>query len=502
MIAEEEAAKAGYEELMAAKEKEIASATKAIEEKLQRQGDNGVAIAEMKNDLEETKEALEEDKKFLADLEKNCAQKKKEWAERQKTRSEEILAIQETIKILNDDDALELFKKTLPSPTSSLIQVEETTREVKQQALSLIKDAQKRNRGGALDLIAMMLSGKKMNFDKVIAMIDEMIGILKQEQVDDDGKKEYCEKEFDTTEDKIKESERAISDLEAKIADTEEGIKTLKGEIQALKDGIFALDKQVIQATEQRKQENAEYTDLMASNSAAKELIGFAKNRLNKFYNPKLYKPPPKRELTEEERITMNMGGTLAPTNPPEGIAGTGIGLAQQGHKDAPPPPPEADFSSGPKSEESGGVLAMMDGLVKELDTEMTEAQLEEKDAQEDYEKLMKDSADKRAEDSKAITDKEAAKAELETELQAYKDDMKSNTDELTATKEYINTLHIDCDFLLEYYEKRKEARANEIDAIGKAKAVLSGADYSLVQTNQAVLRQIGKVSKHLRSSA
>merc|ERR1719160_1140461 len=138
-IAEEEAAKAGYEELMAAKEKEIASATKAIEEKLQRQGDNGVAIAEMKNDLEETKEALEEDKKFLADLEKNCDQKKKEWALRQKTRSEEILAIQETIKILNDDDALELFKKTLPSPTSSLIQVEETTREVKQEALSLIK---------------------------------------------------------------------------------------------------------------------------------------------------------------------------------------------------------------------------------------------------------------------------------------------------------------------------------------------------------------------------
>merc|ERR1719359_711646 len=116
MLEEEAKAKAGYEELMAAKEKEIASATKAIEEKLQRQGDNGVKIAEMKNDLAETQEALEEDKKFLANLEKNCEAKKKEWAERQKTRAEEILAIQETIKILNDDDALELFKKTLPSP--------------------------------------------------------------------------------------------------------------------------------------------------------------------------------------------------------------------------------------------------------------------------------------------------------------------------------------------------------------------------------------------------
>jgi len=137
----------------------------------------------------------------------------------------------------------------------------------------------------------------------------------------------------------------------------------------------------------------------------------------------------------------------------------------------------------------------MMDGLVKELDTEMTQAELEEKDAQEDYESLMKDSADKRAEDSKAVTDKEAAKAEMETELQAHTDAKKANEDELTATKEYIATLHADCDFLLEYYDKRKEARANEIDAIGKAKAVLSGADYSLVQTGTAV-----RVLKHLRA--
>merc|ERR1719356_819147 len=90
----------------------------------------------------------------------------------------------------------------------------------------------------------------------------------------------------------------------------------------------------------------------MASNTAAKELIGVAKNRLQKFYNPALYKPPPKRELSEEERITVNMGGTLAPTPAPGGIAGTGIGAVlvqvfahsskrQQQHREAPPPPPE-----------------------------------------------------------------------------------------------------------------------------------------------------------------
>merc|ERR1719281_1046363 len=131
MIEEENKAKAGYEELMAAKEKEIEAATKAIEEKLQRGGDLAVQIVEMKNDLAETKEALEEDKKFLADL------KKKEWALRQKTRAEEILAIQETIKILNDDDALELFKKTLPSGASALVQMEASMTQVRHQALAV-----------------------------------------------------------------------------------------------------------------------------------------------------------------------------------------------------------------------------------------------------------------------------------------------------------------------------------------------------------------------------
>merc|ERR1719201_1945829 len=259
--------------------------------------------------------------------------------------------------MLSDDDALELFKKTLPSG-ASLLQVDRSAMEVKHRALQLIKDAQKKSGTKSLDMIAFALTGKKMNFDKVLKMIDDMVAVLKKEQTVDDDKKEYCEVQFDTTEDKIKESERTISQLEAKIADTEEGIKVVSDEIQALKDGIFALDKSVYEATETRKEENAEYTQVMAGNTAAVELIGFAKNRLNKFYNPKMYKAPPKRELTEEERITLNMGGTLEPTPPPGGIAGTGIGFMQNQDADTalgqvkPPPPPEMPGEYKKKGEE------------------------------------------------------------------------------------------------------------------------------------------------------
>merc|ERR1712224_978672 len=112
----------------------------------------------------------------------------------------------------------------------------------------------------------------------------------------------------------------------------------------------------------------------MAGNTAAQQLLEFAKNRLNKFYNPKLYKAPPKRELTEDQRITLNNGGTLAPTEAPGGIAGTGISALQ--NSEAPPPPPESIEAYSKKSEESGGVIAMIDLLIKDLDKEMTEAKI------------------------------------------------------------------------------------------------------------------------------
>merc|ERR1719345_495526 len=168
-----------------------------------------------------------------------------------------------------------------------------------------------------------------------------MTATLQKEQKEDNEKKEYCAAEFDKSDDKKKALEQSVADSETAIEEAEGAIAQLKDEIKALEDGIKALDKSVAEATEQRKEENADYKELMANNGAAKEIMAFAKNRLNKFYNPKLYVPPPKRELSEEDRITVNMGGSLAPTQPAGGIAGTGITAFAQRHGVAPAPPPE-----------------------------------------------------------------------------------------------------------------------------------------------------------------
>merc|ERR1719198_977635 len=354
---EENAAIAAYDGLMSAKKKEVQSLTNMIEDKPQRVGDLGVEIQEMKNDLGDTADSLADDKKFLADLDKNCAGKQKLYDENVKMRGQELAALADTIKILNDDDALELFKKTLPG-ASSFLQIQVSASAMKARALALIQEAQTSSteRRPALDFIALSLRGKKIGFEKIIGMIDDLVAELKVEQETDDKKKEYCAEEFDTSEDKPKVLTKSIADLESAIAESEEGITTTKAEIEALSDGIKALDKSVAEATEQRKEENEEYTALMAGNGAAKELLAFAKNRLNKFYNPKLYKPPAKKELSAEDQATLAAGGTLAPTEAPGGIAGTGIGLVQAD----PGPPPESIKAYSKKGEESNGIIARL----------------------------------------------------------------------------------------------------------------------------------------------
>merc|ERR1719240_2295221 len=114
----ENAAIKAFEGLVSAKAKEINALTKAIESKTARVGELGVKVAQMSNDLEDTEEDLTESQKFLADLEVNCKKKKAEWAVYKQMQGQELLALADTIKVLNDDDALELFKKTFPGSAS------------------------------------------------------------------------------------------------------------------------------------------------------------------------------------------------------------------------------------------------------------------------------------------------------------------------------------------------------------------------------------------------
>jgi septal ring factor EnvC (AmiA/AmiB activator) len=480
-LSEAEAAEADatktYTSLMSAKKKETKACTRMTEEKLQRVGQLATETETLKNELGDTKERLADDTKMVATMKKSCSTKEAEVEKSKELRQQELVALADTTKLLNDDDALELFKKTLPSGASSFLQIQVTARAVRQRALRMLHTPKRHS--AQLDFIALALRGKKVGFEGVIKMVDALVGTLNEEQAEDDKKKVYCSAEIDKADDKKTGLKRTISDTESAIAKADEDVAALAEAIQKLTAGIKDLDKSVAEATKQRKEEHEEYKSVMASDSTAKEILGFAKNRLQKFYNPKLYKPPPKRELSEEDQIVVNNGGTLAPTTP-GGIGGTGIGAASF---------VQMTSVAEHKKAESSGVLAMIDILIGDLDKEMTEAEVTEKDSQEDYEEAMKNAAAKRASDSKALAESEAERADLGSSSEELMAAKKSGKKELLATNKYIMALHSECDWLLQYFDVRKEARAGEVDSLTKARAVLNGADFSFLQVKSSMAR-------------
>merc|ERR1719265_686744 len=116
----------------------------------------------------------------------------------------------------------------------------------RERALSMLKAAEANVKPAqrSLNFISLALQGKKVGFEKVIKMCDEMSALLTKEQGDDDKKKEYCDKQFDVADDKKKGLEQSISDSEKAIADAEETIATAASDIEALEAGVKALDKQ------------------------------------------------------------------------------------------------------------------------------------------------------------------------------------------------------------------------------------------------------------------
>merc|ERR1719380_389189 len=492
-ISDEEKAAAGFEELATAKKEEISAASSAIETKTQRSGELAVSVVTTADDIEDTTKELNDLQSFLANLASQCATKKKEWDERCKVRAEEVAALSEAIKILNDDDALDLFKKTLSlesvaASTSTrkfgLLQ-QRTFAPVVSRARNMV--AVMTRKGGPhkaqLELLEMSLKAKKVDFSKVLAMIDGMEKVLKEEQADDDSTKSFCDKDLEKSGAEKKDTEEAIAASEAFIEETTAESAATAEEIAELQKEIKAMDKAVAEASEQRKEEHADFIVFQQQSNAALQLIDKAKNRLMKFYRPTMYKEAPKQELTEEEKILAASGRSdMIATAAPEMIAGmtqTVFAQVRKASNDAAPPPPPATWDAYQKKDgKSNGVISLMEMLMKELQDGIVTAEHEEKTSQKDYERLMSDSQSQREKSVESITSKEVAKAELDTKIANTKEALASQKAELTNVEQYIADLHAKCDFILENFDMRKAARESEVEGLKNAKSVLSGANF------------------------
>merc|ERR1740130_2385994 len=119
-----------------------------------------------------------------------------------------------------------------------------------------------------------------------------------------------------------------------------------------------------------------------------------------------------------------------------------------------------------------------MDMMIKEIETDMKDAAYEEKTSQADYAKLMTESQATRQANSAGIVTKTSSKAETEAKLEAAKEQHTAVNTDLDLIAATTGDLHMQCDFLLQNFGLRQEARGNEVESLKNAKAILSGANF------------------------
>merc|ERR1719316_680719 len=199
-----------------------------------------------------------------------------------------------------------------------------------------------------------------------------MIENLEKEKEDDAKKKAFCQEEITKAAAAEKANQDALDAVDAQVSALGDEIEGIAGAVAAIEKEVGELDRTVALATEQRKKEHAEYVESLTMADAAVALLAKAKNRLQKFYNPTLYKAEPKKEMTMEEKI----------------LASGGASLAQVAKRQMPELPTVPTY----EKKNSGGVIALLDKLSQDLVADKSQSTYDEKTAAKDYVELMKES--------------------------------------------------------------------------------------------------------------
>lgn len=506
-----------FDELKAAKTQEININKKSVIEKEKRMGELALSLSEGKHALKDAQEELANAEKFLANMKEQCATMEKTRDERAKMRAAEVKAISQAVGILNDDDALDVFKAS--KGAAALVQ--KPIRKTYDALLQLSSrnddiNAVKPRTSGLLSLKHNIIveDGKEVDLSEhqdghstnmageaeklVVGMVDGMVGVLHDEDVGDEHKKAWCANETTVAHGLEAQKKETIEKTTAEISQQEDQLATLTAEIKGLGEKIAETDKMVHESTENRKAEHQEFVDSFATSATAIRLIDRAILKLEEFYSPEkvakkkaAVKAAAMKEaglallhtgsagtqrMVKEKENSLLPGGFDAFIQVQSGSK-TFVSLRQAvRHGVDPIAIPETPTGAYEK-QESGGVIGLMNDFKTDLKLDMTESETEEKFAAKEYVRIMTDAQETRAQDLKSRNEKMAAKATLDEKLVSNKALLELSEEELHNLELYLVQLHTECDFLLQNFEARHESRVEGEGGLESAETIVTGAE-------------------------
>jgi len=290
--------------------------------------------------------------------------------------------------------------------------------------------------GPRMALSTLAVSVSLDSFTKIKEAMDKMVADLKSEQEEEVKFKSYCEKELSNNEKVTYETTEKKEDLEASIKSLTKLIGQLTEQIAAANAQVAETEVAIKKASQAREGENAEFQVVVADQRATQEILTKALVRLQDFYKKA-------------------KGGALL-------------------QKSVQTPP--VQFGKMKSNAGASPVIGMIQQIIEDSKALEAEAVAGETEAQADYEKFVKDSNAVIKAQSDSAAGKTKAKATASEELAAASSDLDSTNGELESLALTEGDLHGECDWTVKNFAARQKARMDEMEAIGQAKGILSGA--------------------------
>merc|ERR1719313_1473744 len=275
-------------------------------------------------------------------------------------------------------------------------------------------------------------------------MINQMIQKLLTEAAEEAEHKGWCDTEMGKSEVVKTQKEKDVKKLTAMIDEMSARVEELGNEIGDLTKEIAEAEAMDLEATKVREGENKQATAAIKEYQEGQELIQRVIGVLNDFYA--------KQGKKKAEGDDALLQGASAAAGPPKTFEGEYTG----------------------KGDAAGGIMAILEISLSDFSRLEAETKTAEQQAAAEYQKLMHESAVRKATLKKDLEYKSTEKQKLEGDIQRSSAELAGYKEELSAVLQYIEKLKPSCTNAAPSHEERKARRQKEIDGLNEALATLN----------------------------
>jgi len=428
---EETSSRHAYEQTEQSLTNQIATFTSQLEAATANKAAAESAKGKAEETLKETQVMLADDQEYLGTTTSDCHSKSESWQGRQTSADEEMRALQEARDVLSS-------KVVVLAQTGSSTRRSQEESDRRDKVVTLLRGlGRKFNSFGLLQAAS---SASADPFEKVRALIRDMISKLEQQARDEADHKEMCDTELKKNRAKKANKLAQLRKYNTRYDAANARSQKLKSEVKDLQQQLKDLAKLVKEQTALRNQEHADNTQVIADNKASSAAVAEAIVVLRKFYGEKV-----------------------------EAIGGTGYGLVQTDREAA----PSFDFQAK-RNDASHSIIAILETAQSDFTKEYQKTEEEEREADANYKKSMQEAEVTKAKKNAAILGKDSEIKSLAVQISQTNDDISGTESELKSVQDVLDTLEQQCANKAMSFEERKTRREAELAGLQEALEILA----------------------------